>query len=320
MANQAASPPAVMIMGPTGTGKTDLALRLVRQFPFEIISVDSALVYRDMDIGTAKPSAEILARVPHRLVNIRDPSEAYSAGDFRRDALAAMDEIEAAGRVPLLVGGTLLYFKALRQGLAHMPRPDPQLRARLDAEAREQGWPALHQRLARVDPAAARRIHPNDSQRLQRALEVWEQTGRPISELQNAGTQGGGRQSYLRIALVPGSRSVLNLNIEKRLKIMIKKGFADEVRRLYQRGDLHADLPAMRAVGYRQLWQHFTGEVDLDEAVRRATVATRRLAKRQMTWLRGEQPDAVFDPLSDDLDRQVTAFLTGELSFLAESL
>ncbi len=311
---------AVMIMGPTGTGKTELALRLVQRFPFDVISVDSALVYREMDIGTAKPSAEILASVPHRLVNIRDPAEAYSAGDFRRDALAAMADIESRRRVPLLVGGTLLYFKALSEGLAHLPQPDPVLRARLDAEARKQGWPALHQRLAQVDAAAARRIHPNDAQRLQRALEVWEQTGRSISDLQQIRHEPPEGRDFLRLGLVPEDRSSLYENIEKRLKTMIEKGLVDEVRYLYERGDLHPELPSMRAVGYRQFWQHLAGEYDFDEAVRRAVVATRRLAKRQMTWLRGERLDAVLDPFGGDLDTKVIDLLARKLPLLAETL
>lgn len=300
----------VCLMGPTGTGKTDLALRLADRFGFELVSVDSALVYRGMDIGTAKPGAEILARWPHRLVDIRDPGESYSAGEFRRDALAAIEEITADGRQPLLVGGTLLYFKALIEGLATLPEPAPALRARLDAEARAQGWPALHQRLAQVDAVSAARIDRRDGQRIQRALEVYEQTGRPLSALQ-AGGQGQQASAcrFIKIGLVPKDRQELKQNLEKRFNIMINNGLLEEVRSLYERGDLSGELSALRAVGYRQLWQHLAGECDFEEACRRAVVATRRLAKRQMTWLRGESLDARFDPFDAALDTQVIDFL-----------
>lgn len=305
---------AVLLMGPTGTGKTDLALRLVKRFPMEIISVDSALVYRGMDIGTAKPSPEVLAEVPHHLVDIRDPAERYSAGAFRRDALVAMADIDARGKIPLLVGGTLLYFRALSRGLAEMPEPDPAIRQSLDAQAQRLGWAALHARLLEVDPQAAGRIHPNDAQRIQRALEVFEQTGKPLSLLQSqAGEGSGSGRSYFRIGLVPGDRLELNKIIEKRFNIMIKKGLLDEVSELFHRGDLVASLPALRAVGYRQLWQYLAGECALEEACRRAVVATRRLAKRQMTWLRGEALDAEIEPFRAGSDRQAIDLLASAL-------
>lgn len=313
--------PAILLMGPTATGKTELALRLAEIFPVELISVDSALVYRGMDIGTAKPSSRLLARVPHRLVDIRDPGERYSAGEFRRDALAAISEIRSRQHIPLLVGGTLLYFRALTRGLAQMPAPNPEIRARLDQEAGRAGWPALHQRLEALDPKAAARIHPNDAQRIQRALEVHAQTGMSLSEVQAQGSNpGASLGDFLRIGLLPKDRIKLNKIVEKRFNAMMEKGFLNEVRALFERGDLQPEMPAMRAVGYRQLWQHLTGECDLEEACRRAVVATRRLAKRQMTWLRSETLDAVFDPYAPALDTQVSDFLADYLGRRAGSL
>lgn len=302
------------LLGPTGTGKTELAIRLARRFPLGLVSVDSALVYRGLNIGTAKPEPDILRRWPHHLVNIKDPSERYSAGEFRRDALAAIDQIKAAGLQPLLVGGTFLYFRALTEGLAELPEPDQALRARLDSEAARQGWPAMHQRLRTIDEASARRINPNDAQRIQRALEVFEQTGKPLSDFQRAAMPAGaGFHQYLKIGLIPSDRKNLNQNLEKRFNHMIEKGLLDEVRALFARKELRAELPAIRAVGYRQLWQHLEGQFDLEEACRRAVVATRRLAKRQMTWLRGEPLHASFDPFAADLDTQVIDFLEPNL-------
>ena len=284
----AARPLAVCLMGPTATGKTDLALALAERLPVGLISVDSALVYRGMNIGTAKPDAGTLARVPHRLVDILDPAQPYSAGQFRRDALAAMDDIAADGRIPLLVGGTMLYFRALLHGLAPLPGADEGVRARLDARARRNGWPALHAELARVDPDAARRIHPNDAQRIQRALEVFEVSGRTISEWQNTPEADPLPWQTVRYALTVPDRETLLRRIEKRFDSMLCDGFVDEVVALYRRGDLDADTPSMRAVGYRQMWEHVAGRVSLAAARERAIVATRQLAKRQMTWLRSE--------------------------------
>ena len=277
----------VCLTGPTACGKTELALALAQRVPLEIISMDSALVYRGLDIGTAKPSAAIRGAVPHHLIDILEPTESYSAGRFTRDAGALIDEIRARGRLPLLVGGTLLYLRALRDGLSPLPRADRSVRAELDAQAAELGLKALHERLRRVDPAAAARIAPTDPQRIQRALEVHALTNRPISELQRA-DDGRKRTAVLAIALVPESRAELALRIERRFDAMVDAGFLGEVERLRARGDLNADMPAMRAVGYRQLWAHLDGRYSWDEARAKAIVATRQYAKRQLTWLRGD--------------------------------
>lgn len=282
-------------MGPTASGKTALAVELVKHFGCEIVSVDSAMVYRGMDVGTAKPGPDILAAAPHRLIDILDPAESYSAARFRTDALAAMQEISAAGRIPLLVGGTMLYFDALQHGLSELPPADPEVRAQLDTRAASEGWPALHAELAKLDPVAAARIHPNDPQRIQRALEVCYISGRPLSELQQQSAVSPSEYRYVKLALAPVERVVLHEIIEQRFRSMIAEGFLDEVTCLKERGDLNAGLPSMRAVGYRQLWQHLDGECDLDEAVRRGVVATRRYAKRQLTWLRSEPDVTWFD-------------------------
>lgn len=275
-------------MGPTASGKTALASRIVDALGCGIVSVDSALVYRGLDIGTAKPGADVLATAPHRLVDIIEPHERYSAARFREDALAAMAEITASGRVPLLVGGTMLYFRALLGGLSGLPPADPAVRASIGARAERDGWPALHRSLARVDPDAAARIHPNDAQRIQRALEVWELTGTPISGLQS-GIQAPPPYRVYKLAVAPADRGVLHGRIEARLQRMLTEGFLDEVRRLRDRGDLDPGMPSMRAVGYRQLWAHLDGRYGYEEAVRRAVHATRQLAKRQLTWLRRER-------------------------------
>ncbi len=283
----ATRPPALALMGPTAMGKTALAIELCREYPFEIISVDSALVYRGLDIGAARPSAEELAAAPHRLLGICDPAEPYSVARFREDALRAMTEITAAGRIPLLVGGTMLYFKALREGLAALPETDPALRARIEAEAARRGWPALHAELAEVDPAAAARIHPRHSQRIQRALEVWHASGRSLSDWQARQVTEDLPWRLLQLALIPLDRPWLHRRIERRFRAMLDLGLVDEVRALRARGDLHPGLPAVRAVGYRQVWEYLDGEVDYDTMVARGIAATRQLAKRQLTWLRG---------------------------------
>lgn len=286
-------PPVVLIMGPTAAGKTDLAVALVDalapQQACEILSVDSALVYRGMDIGTAKPSPALRAQYPHRLVDICDPAEAYSAARFRADALAAIAEIRAQGALPLLVGGTMLYFRALLRGLSPLPQADAALRARLEAETAARGTAGMHRWLADVDPVSAARIHPNDPQRVQRALEVYLASGRPMSALWQAAGQGLGVPA-LKLVRSPRERSVLHRRIETRFDAMLAAGFLDEVRGLMRRGDLAPELPSMRAVGYRQAWAHLAGDCDAQEMRRRALAATRQLAKRQYTWLRSE-PD-----------------------------
>ncbi|UJS24532.1 tRNA (adenosine(37)-N6)-dimethylallyltransferase MiaA [Thiothrix winogradskyi] len=287
---------AICIMGPTGTGKTDLAVALRKHFPVEIISVDSALVYKGMDIGSAKPDAATLAEAPHRLIDFLDPAQPYSAAEFRTDALREMADITAAGRIPLLVGGTMLYFRALEYGLSELPEADPAIRARLEAEAATHGWQALHDRLARIDPVAAQRIHPNDPQRLQRALEVFELTGKSLTELQQAAWHDACPYQLLKIALIPENRAWLHARLAQRFDQMLAHGVVDEVRQLLMRGDLNTHLPAIRAVGYRQIWDYLINEIDYNQMRDRAIVATRRLAKRQMTWLRSEKGIISYDP------------------------
>jgi tRNA dimethylallyltransferase len=288
LADQVLLPPAILLMGPTASGKTDLAVDLVARLPCDIISVDSAMVYRGMDIGTAKPDAATLVKAPHRLIDICDPAEPYSAARFRTDALREMAQISAAGRIPLLVGGTMLYFRALQQGLADMPDADPELRARLEQELRRKGLEALHTRLGEVDPPAAARIHRNDPQRILRALEVWELTGEPLSRLQAAAARETLPYRLLKLARAPRDRAVLRERIARRFGQMLEMGFEDEVRRLLARGDLTPDLPSMRSVGYRQMLEYLRGDYDHATMVARAVNATRQLAKRQMTWLRSE--------------------------------
>ncbi|MEJ2127416.1 MAG: tRNA (adenosine(37)-N6)-dimethylallyltransferase MiaA [Woeseiaceae bacterium] len=288
----------VCLMGPTASGKTDVAISLCKRFPFDVVSVDSALVYRGMDIGTAKPDAETLRRTPHRLIDIRDPEESYSAGDFVRDARAEIDNILGSGRIPLLVGGTMMYFRALTGGIAELPAADPEIRAMIDLDAENLGWPALHERLRTVDPDAAKRIKPNDRQRIQRALEVYEASGRPLSEWQSqAGAHRNEDLGFVKVALQPEPRQVLHKRIQKRLNFMLNNGFLDEVKVLYNRAGLTSEHPSMRSVGYRQLWQHLDGLTSLEEAGRKALYATRQLAKRQITWLRSETGLMSFDPL-----------------------
>ncbi len=304
---------AILLMGPTATGKTALACALAERFALGLVSVDSALVYRGLDIGTAKPDAATLARHPHRLIDIRDPAEPYSAAEFRSDALAAMEAIAGEGRVPLLVGGTGLYFRALATGLSALPEAQPALRARIAAEAAHVGWPALHERLRSLDAATAARIRPGDGQRIQRALEIIELTGRPVSE-QTGGPPERPPWRLLKLALVPRDRAALHARIAERFDAMLAAGFLDEVHRLRLRGDLAADLPALRAVGYRQAWEHLEGASDAPTFRERAIFATRQLAKRQTTWLRGELDARWFDP---DAAESAAAVVTAVGAFLA---
>jgi len=305
-------PPAVFLMGPTASGKTALAVSLVERFPLEIISVDSALVYRGMDIGTAKPDAATLARAPHHLLDIRDPTETYSAAAFCDDARRLMADIVARGKVPLLVGGTMLYFRALLQGLDDLPRADAALRKKLEVEAAARGWPALHAELATVDPVTAARLAPNDSQRVGRALEIFRLTGKPMSALLER-VQSALPYRVLQLALIPSERAVLHQRIAARFDAMLAEGLIDEVKLLRQTYALNPDLPAMRAVGYRQAWAYLDGEIDLKELREQGIAATRQLAKRQLTWLRS-WPDAVMlDCLADDLESQATALVARHL-------
>lgn len=296
---------AIFLMGPTASGKTGAAIELAKRFPVELINVDSAQIYRGMDIGTAKPDTETLARCPHRLMNILDPAERYSAAQFREDALCEMREISAAGNIPLLVGGTGLYFRALEKGLAELPDADAEMREKIDTEAAQKGWPAMHAELAKVDPESAARISPNDPQRIQRALEVWRLTGRPLTAHWHQDEKTEFPYRLLKLAVAPAHRKHLHQRIEQRFEQMMKEGFLGEVRRLYERGDLSPDLPSIRAVGYRQLWAYLAGEISLEEAVRQGIVASRRYAKRQMTWLRGEADLEWFDSEAPDLPEQL---------------
>lgn len=278
-------PLAIFLMGPTASGKTDVAIALKQQLPVEIISVDSAMIYKGMDIGTAKPTAEELALAPHRLIDILDPSESYSAANFRQDALDQMNEISAQGKIPLLVGGTMLYFKALLEGISPLPNSDPDIRLQIEQEASEKGWQAMHQQLMVVDPDSAERIHPNDPQRLSRALEVFKISGKTLTELTKV---KGEKLNYevKQFAIAPTDRHLLHQRIELRFQQMMNAGFEAEVASLFARQDLHLDLPSIRCVGYRQLWEYLSGNIPKEEAVFKAICASRQLAKRQITWLR----------------------------------
>lgn len=273
-------------MGPTASGKTALAIELVKRFPVEIISVDSAMIYRGMDIGTAKPSREILAIAPHKLIDICDPAEHYSVGQFRRDALNEIEDILARGKIPLMVGGTMLYFRALQIGLSELPQANHQTRLELTEEAKQIGWPKLHERLMQIDSVAASRIHPNDSQRIQRALEVYLDTGKMLTDWQQQKPEFTARYPIFNIIIAPADRAILHERIEKRFDEMLAKGFLDEVKHLFDRGDLSLNNPSMRSVGYRQVWEYFLGNYFKEEMRNRAIFATRQFAKRQLTWLR----------------------------------
>lgn len=297
-------PLAILLMGPTASGKTDLAVDLVARLPCDIVSVDSAMVYRGMDIGTAKPDAATLALAPHRLIDCCDPADAYSAARFREDALRDMAAITASGRIPLLVGGTMLYFRALQQGLSPLPSADPQTRRRIEGQAASQGWAALHRRLAEIDPQAAALIHPNDPQRIGRALEVFALTGRPLTELQREGA-GHTPLPYrlLKLVRAPAQRATLHARIERRFHAMLEAGLEAEVRALLARGDLTPDLPSMRCVGYRQVLKYLAGEYKYPIMVERGIIATRQLAKRQWTWLRSEGDCHWLTDADDPLER-----------------
>jgi tRNA dimethylallyltransferase len=297
-------PPIICLMGPTASGKTDLAVKLVERLPLEIISVDSAMIYKGMDIGTAKPDAQTLQRAPHRLIDFLDPVEAYSAARFCDDALHEIEEIRQAGKIPLLVGGTMMYFRSLLQGLADLPAADEVLRAELLAEGESVGWQELHRQLAEVDPAAARRIHQNDPQRISRALEVFRITGIPLSQWQKQSRFELPYQPVL-IGLVASDRSELHARIARRFEQMLSSGLVEEVRGLFARTDLDLDKPAMRSVGYRQVWQYLDGELDYQEMLQNGIAATRQLAKRQLTWLRSMPNLEKIDYLINGLDEKV---------------
>ena len=280
--------PVITIMGPTASGKTDLAMALSDEINGELISVDSALIYKDMDIGTAKPTAEELAKYPHKLISFLDPKETYSAADFRRDALLEIERAYQNGKTPILVGGTMMYFKSLIEGISQLPEADPKVREELEALAQDKGWEYLHQELAKVDPVAAERIHPNDPQRINRALEVYKISGKTMTELQQEEKESF-PYPVKQFAFQCEDKTLLHERIEKRFHIMLQQGFEQEVKSLYNRGDLHLDLPSMRSVGYRQMWEYLDGKLDYEEMIFRGVVATRQLAKRQLTWLRNWQ-------------------------------
>lgn len=293
------NPPIFCLMGPTASGKTPLAIELIQHFPCEIISVDSAMVYRGMDIGTAKPDAATLQKAPHRLIDIRDPAEKYSAGDFRTDALREIAEVIKLGKIPLLVGGTMMYFRVLQQGLADLPKADEALRADLLAQAATKGWDVLHEQLRQIDPAAASRIHARDAQRIQRALEVYQLTGKTITAIQTEDTNPLSSYQVHNLALMPSHRATLHERIALRFDQMLAQGFLEEVKGLYERGDLTVDLPSIRSVGYRQAWEYLEGKVALTEMREKAIAATRQLAKRQITWLRTWPDVTMFDTEGD---------------------
>ena len=306
-------PPAILLMGPTASGKTGVAVKIVEHLPCEIISVDSALVYRHMNIGTAKPDAALLAQAPHHLIDIIEPTERYSAAQFRADALRLMGEIIARGNVPLLTGGTMLYFKALQHGLSDLPQADPQTRAELDAQALALGWPAMHEQLAGIDPITAQRLEPTDSQRIQRALEIYRLTGIPMSHLLGRQNVAAFPYHAIAIALQPSDRAILHQRIAQRFDAMLANGLIEEVQWLRTHYELSLSLPSMRCVGYRQAWQYLDGEYDLTTLRETGIAATRQLAKRQLTWLRSTQGVQEFDCLAENLAQQVLGYLKGQL-------
>ncbi len=307
-------PCVICLMGPTASGKTQLAIQLVQQYPFEIISVDSAMVYRGMDIGTAKPGADILAIAPHHLIDIREPQDPYSAAQFREDALREIAVIQAKGKIPLLVGGTMLYFRTLQQGIAKMPSANVELRLKLTHEGETLGWPALHSRLATVDPVAAQRIHPQDSQRIQRALEVHVLTGKNLTTWHDNQEINKTDNAFHYLVVAPQDRSILHERIKQRFIQMLDAGLIDEVKRLFSRADLNLETPAIRSVGYRQIWEYLEGKLTFDEMREKGIIATRQLAKRQLTWLRS-WPDAVwFDSEAIDLLDQVAIYLENKVT------
>lgn len=297
-----APPLVICLAGPTAAGKSASTLALAERWPLEIINVDSATIYRGMDIGTAKPSPAEQAQVPQHLLDIRDPAQSYSAAEFRADALRLIDAIRARGRIPLLAGGTMMYYKALRDGLDDLPQADPALRAELEARAARDGWPALHAELARIDPVTAARLAPNDSQRIQRALEICQLSGQPMSALlgRQRAAAAGDDHRYLTVSLEPSARAALHARIEQRFDAMLASGLLEEVRGLHARADLHPGLPSVRCVGYRQMWAHLDGEISLEEAREQGIAATRQLAKRQITWLRAQPERVIVDCLAAD--------------------
>ncbi len=294
-------PRAILLMGPTASGKTDLAIALRGHYPLDLISVDSALIYRGMDIGTAKPEPEVLRQHPHALIDILDPAQSYSAWQFVQDATRLIGESHARGRIPLLVGGTMLYFHSLQHGMNALPESDPALRAELERQRREQGIGALHEALSRIDPESAARIRPGDTQRILRALEVYRQTGQPLSLLQAAATRPPAID-FIPLLLDVSDRALLHRRIEQRFRVMLDQGFEEEVRRLRARGDLHPELPSMRCVGYRQMWAYLEGNLTREQMVERAVIATRQLAKRQLTWLRKYPNQGRFDCMRLETD------------------
>jgi len=305
MTDLANKPAVLCLMGPTASGKTGLAVQVAQLFPVELVSVDSAQVYRGMDIGSGKPDPETLALAPHHLIDIRDPAEPYSAADFRADALTLISQIQARGNIPLLVGGTMLYYKVLRDGLAELPQANPEVRAEIEELARTRGWTAVHEQLAAVDPDSANRIHPNDPQRLQRAMEVYRVSGRTMTELHAAGSEMGNEDVNLPftlrfMALVPEPRQQLHEKIAQRFRDMLDRGLIEEVDALYQRGDLSVNLPSIKSVGYRQVWQYLSGEIGYDAMAERGIIATRQLAKRQYTWLRSWPELTILGSQSND--------------------
>ncbi|GAB5606186.1 tRNA (adenosine(37)-N6)-dimethylallyltransferase MiaA [Sideroxyarcus sp. TK5] len=307
-------PPAIFLMGPTASGKTGVAVELAQQLPVELISVDSALVFRDMDIGTAKPDAATLARAPHHLIDIIDPTQTYSAAAFRKDALRLMADITSRGKVPLLVGGTMLYYKALREGLSPLPQADATLRAELDDEIARHGIEALHARLAAVDAETAARLHATDTQRVQRAMEIYRASGKPMSELIKRQEQDPLPYDILSIALLPSDRSVLHDRIASRFEKMLSEGLVDELRGLRDRYPLHRDMTSMRCVGYRQAWEFLEGEIDEAGLMEKGIAATRQLAKRQLTWLRSMPENIELDCLAPSLFESVLAKLASEVA------